>query len=167
MKDLSIIISNWNTRELLHQCLTSIFSNPISCEFDVWVIDNASTDKSVLDIRSSFPEIKLIENAENLGFARANNQALRQAEGLNYLLLNPDTVVYPNAINLLVEYITNHPQVAAVGPRLLNADGSLQISASPAPSLGREIWRLFHFDRLIAMGNYQRSFFETEFSSHG
>lgn len=161
MVDLSFIIPSWNTRELLRQCLNSIYKNRPNLSFEVWVIDNASTDGSVDEIPELFPEVKLVKNSKNLGYAGANNQAARSAEGANFLLLNSDTVIHLNAVDELFEYLSTHANVAAVGPKLLNGDGSLQISASPGPSLGREFWRLFHLDHFIPIGHYPRSKFIT------
>jgi GT2 family glycosyltransferase len=158
--DLSIIIPNWNTKSLLENCLNSLFNTPINYEFEVWVVDNASTDDSLKDLPALFPQVRLIKNLENVGYGRANNQAAKVAQGTYWLLLNSDTVVFPAAINDLVEYLDAHPQAAAVGPRLLNADGTLQVSASPAPTLGRELWRLFHLDQFYPLSQYPEEFFK-------
>jgi len=152
---LSIIIVNWNTQDLLKCCLESIFKHLIRFEFEVWVVDNASTDESMTNIDSFFPQVRLIKNWSNEGFGRANNQAAHLATGDYLLFLNPDTRVFPEAINNLDAC----PCAAAVGPRLLNADGSLQISAFPAPTLGRELWRLFHLDKIFSIGQYPQSSF--------
>jgi GT2 family glycosyltransferase len=156
---LSIIIVNWNTQDLLMHCLESIYSQPVHVDFETWVVDNASTDESITNITYLFPQVKLIVNSENIGFGRANNQGIRQAIGDYILLLNPDTQVHTDAINTLIAYLDTCPHAAAVGPKLLNADGSLQISAYPTPTLVRELWRLFHVDRIISIGQYSRKHF--------
>lgn len=155
--DLSIIIVSWNTCGLLAQCLTSIYANAPSCAFEVFVVDNASSDGSTAMVRRDFPQARLIANNFNAGFARANNQAICQSEARLVLLLNPDTDVEPGALDALIQYIDAYPHAGAAGARLLNSDGSLQPSCYPAPTLAREFWRLFHLDRLYAYGVYDMS----------
>jgi len=152
---LSIIIVNWNTRDLLAQCLSSVFANPPAAEFTVWVVDNASDDGSPQMVKERFPQIRLIQNQENAGFARANNQAIRQSEGRYVLLPNSDTEVELGALTTLVDFLEQHPEVGAVGPHTLNPDGTLQTSCYPAPTLSRELWRLFHLDALYPYGVYR------------
>jgi N-acetylglucosaminyl-diphospho-decaprenol L-rhamnosyltransferase len=156
-KMLSIIIVNWNTEEFLAKCLLSIKNYPPSCKYEIWVVDNASTDKSCDFVRNEFPEISLIENKENLGFARANNQVVPLITGRYVLLLNPDTIVKPFALDRLMTFLDTHPETGAVGARLLNPDGTLQESCYPFPTLLREIWRLFHLDHFLAYGIYDMS----------
>jgi GT2 family glycosyltransferase len=112
-------------------------------------------------VREKFPQVHLIENRENVGFARANNQAIRQCTGKHMLLLNPDTLVAPGALQTLVDFLDTHPEAGAAGPRILNADGSLQISSQPQPTLSRELWRLFHLDRLSPYAEYPLTKWET------
>jgi GT2 family glycosyltransferase len=95
---LSIIIVSWNTAPLLENCLASILANPPTSPFENWVVDNASTDDSPWMVREKFPQVHLIENRENVGFARANNQAIRRWMGKYILLLNPDTLVASAAL---------------------------------------------------------------------
>ena len=92
------------------------------------MVDNASTDATAELVRTHFPLVTLLQNATNVGFARANNRALAQASGEYLLLLNPDTVVEPNALSILCAYLAEHPRVGAVGPRLVRPDGSVQRS---------------------------------------
>lgn len=151
---LSIVIVNWNTCDLLFNCLESIFNPPLDLDFKVIVVDNASSDGSREMVEERFPEVELISNSNNPGFAYANNQALKQCSSELVLLLNADTVVKPGAIETMVEFIENNPRVGIVGARLLNPDGSLQVSAYPEPTLAREIWRLFHLEKLYYYGTY-------------
>ncbi len=155
--DVSIIIVSWNTRNLLKICLDAVFAYPPAGEFDVWVVDNGSSDGTLAMLRQDFPQVKLIENQANIGFARANNQAIQQSSGRYVLLLNPDTEVNPDALQQLVQFLNDHPPVGAVGPRTLNPDGSLQPSAYPAPTLAREFWRLFHLDVIRPYGVYRQA----------
>ena len=151
---ISIIIVNWNTRELLADCIESIYVSPPEGKFDIWVVDNFSSDGSPAMIRESFPEVNFIENNENVGFAKANNQALRISQSEYVLLLNPDTVVKSNAISELILFLDNNPDAGIAGARLINPDGTLQISAFPFPTLFREFWRMFHIDSVVCLSNY-------------
>ncbi|SRR6266496_936802 len=151
---LSIIIVSWNTASLLENCLASILANPPTSPFEIWVVDNASTDDSPRMVRESFPQVHLIENRENVGFARANNQAIQRCMGKHLLLLNPDTLVASGALHALVNFLDQHPEAGAVGARILNPDGSLQITSHPRPTLSRELWRLFHMDALFPYAEY-------------
>jgi GT2 family glycosyltransferase len=152
--DLSIIIVNWNTRKLLLECLNSIYASSLNIEFEIWVVDNYSADDSPAEIRENFPEIYLIENEKNIGFARANNLAYQKCRGKYILLLNPDTVVENDAIEQLVRFLDQTPDAGMVGARLLNPDKTLQISAFPVPTLSKEFWRLFHLDYFVPYANY-------------
>jgi GT2 family glycosyltransferase len=152
--DLSIVIVSWNTVQLLKQCLDSIYANPPGCTFEIWVVDNASSDESVSMLRSGFPDVHLIDNHENMGFAGANNQALKLCQGSFILLLNPDTIVKPHSLEQLIIVLRSQPQVGGIGPRLLNGDTSFQPSCYPFPTLTREFWRLFYLDKIVPYGIY-------------
>lgn len=141
---LSIAIVNWNTGELLAQCLSSIFEHPPSADSEVFVVDNHSSDESILLARQRFPRVNYLLNGTNLGFPAANNQAIRQSRGEYVLLLNPDTIVRKGALDVMVAFLDQHADAGAAGARLLNPDGSLQPSCSPAPTLYREFLRMFH-----------------------
>ena len=152
--DLSIIIISWNTRDLLLQCLESIYSAGAGIAFETLVVDNASTDGSPEAVRQAFPPVKIIENIQNVGFGRANNQGFASTTGRFVLLLNSDTRVCPGAIQTLLDDLNSRPAAGANGPRLLNWDLTLQSSCYPFPTLGRELWRLFHLDRIKPWGVY-------------
>ena len=141
--DLSIIIVNWNTRELLAECLKSVDRSQASGvrqqETEVFVVDNASSDGSAAMVRERFPWVRLITSPENLGFAAGNNLALRQATGKQILLLNPDTVVVEGALARLWHLLAAHPTAGIAGAQLLNADGSQQMSYGVFPSLWSEL----------------------------
>jgi GT2 family glycosyltransferase len=161
---LSIAIVNWNTRELLSNCLESIFSYPPDCPFNVVVVDNASSDGSDEMVREHFPQVCLITNKENAGFAKANNQAISTTDSKYILLLNPDTVVLPDALQMLVEFMESNPGAGAAGSRVLNPDGSLQTSCYVAPTLSHEFFRLFHLSRLYPDSAYQMKNWNTNTS---
>lgn len=133
--DVSIIIVNWNTRDILRDCLQSVFEQTKDISFEVIVIDNASSDDSVQMIKSEFPRVVLIENKENRGFATANNQGIQIAKGRYVLLLNSDTVVLDGAIQKTLTFADHHPDTAVVGCKVLNPDRSLQPTCFMYPSL--------------------------------
>jgi len=137
--DLSIIIVNWNTSELLQQCLNSIHESDSHLSMEIIVIDNASTDESVEIIRKEFPSIILIANQKNLGFASANNQGLSIAKGQYVLLLNSDTIITAGVLDVLLDVANSHPEVGVIGPQLLNMDKSVQESWSSFPSFTSEL----------------------------
>ena len=126
--ELSVIIVNWNTSDLLRDCLNSVYTETRATSFEILVVDNASSDGSAEMVKREFPQAKLTENQENLGFARANNQAIKQSSGRFILLLNSDTVVLSGALDKMVAFMKTHRAVSASGPMLLNPDGSLQPS---------------------------------------
>ncbi len=131
---LSVIIVNWNVRDLLRECLRSIQAGGGDLSLEIIVVDSASSDDSVAMVRSEFPSVRLIPCTENVGFPRGNNIGLREARGDYLLLLNPDTVVVDNALAVLVSYLQANPDVGAVGPQLLNPDGSVQSSRRRFPT---------------------------------
>lgn len=152
---LSILIVNWNSGDYLLRCLAELYAHPPTARFDVVVVDNASSDGSVARVSAAFPQVVCLASEVNLGFARANNRAAALAQGRYLLLLNPDTLVAAGTIDYLLHYLEAHPHVGAVGPRLLNADGTLQLSVERLPSLFREWWRLFHLDRFYPLSHYR------------
>jgi N-acetylglucosaminyl-diphospho-decaprenol L-rhamnosyltransferase len=153
--ELSVVIVSWNVRELLGRCLASIEAHSPGVPYEVWVVDNASADGSGAMVRARFPGVRLIENGENVGFAAANNQAIREAGGRYLVLLNPDTEVRAGALRALVEFLEDHPRAGAAGARLLNGDGSLQASCHPMLTPGRELWRLLFLERIWRRATYR------------
>ena len=130
---VSIIIVNWNTKDLLQACLDSFIGTLPKDTYSVTVVDNGSTDESV-EMLKNYPTIRLICNTENVGFAKANNQGfLKEAD--YQLLLNSDTVVHGDTIQRSVEFMEEHTDAAVMGCRVLNTDGTLQTSARSFPSL--------------------------------
>jgi len=131
--NLSIVIVSYNTKEILKKCLESL-----SADFEIIVVDNASTDDSVPMIKRDYPRVKIIINKENFGFAKAVNQALRQAQGEAVFLLNSDTKVKNGALEKLVEF-EEKVRPAIIGARMLNPDGTVQGSCFYLPTIGRAI----------------------------
>jgi len=133
--DISFIIVNWNTKDLLIECLASIYQTVNEIDFEIWVVDNGSSDGSVEAIKEKYPHIKIIENQTNLGFAAANNLALERMCGYYALLLNTDTVLTKDAVTELHNFMQGNPEAAIACGQLLNPDGSKQNSIAHFPSL--------------------------------
>src|ERR1700757_2014699 len=131
---LSIVIICWNDLRVIRDCLRSIYEGTHETNFEVVVSDNGSVDGSVEFIRKHYPQVRIVENRQNLGFARGNNAGIRASRGEYVLILNPDTIIHDGALDKLVGFADEHPQVGAFGCRVLNADGSYQASASPFTS---------------------------------
>jgi N-acetylglucosaminyl-diphospho-decaprenol L-rhamnosyltransferase len=131
---LSVIIVSYNTSRLLQDCLESLVNNACSHDLEIFVVDNASADDSVAMVREHFPQVKLIANQKNMGFAAANNQVYKEFTGRYLILLNPDARVQPGAIDCAVEFMEGHPEVGICGGRLLNANGQLEPSARRFPN---------------------------------
>lgn len=137
--DVSVVITNWNGRELLQACLQSIYDKTTGIRTENIVVDDASTDDSVELVRSKFPDVKLVLNQANLGFARANNRGIELATGRYVLLLNSDTVLLNNAIKILADFLDTQPDAAVCGGCLKNKDLSTQISYGSFPTFFQAI----------------------------
>ena len=122
---LSVVIVNYNVRLLLEECIKSVEKALDGIEGDIFVIDNNSSDGSVEYIRERFPKVHIIANKENLGFARANNQAIRMTDAEYILLLNPDTVVYENTLRGCLDFMDANPEAGGVGVRMLTREGKV------------------------------------------
>jgi hypothetical protein len=135
---LSVIVVNWNMEKLLGRCLDSLFSQDIPADFEVIVVDNASSDRSVEMVRQEFPQVTLLVNSENLGFTRANNRAIERAAGEYVLLLNPDTIILGNhTVMDWLSFMDKHQDAGASGCRLVFPDGGHQVGdAGFRPTLG-------------------------------
>ena len=121
---LSVVIVSYNVRSYLEQCLQSVQRALEGTEGEVFVVDNHSDDDSVETVRQHYPWVRLIENQENLGFAKANNQAIRQAQGDYILLLNPDTVVAEDTLHGVLAFMDEHPKAGGAGVMMCYEDGS-------------------------------------------
>jgi len=158
MTSLSIIIVSYNTCDYLRDCLGSLSAQDRTAE--IIVVDNGSADGSIDMVRDEFPQARVIEAGENLGFAKANNLGIRQSQGEYVLLLNSDTIAKPGALTALARFLDAHPEAAAVGPRLLNADGSRQLACYRFPSPGRAFRDQLFVTALLAdhprWGDYRR-----------
>ena len=137
--DVSIIIVNWNTKRPLLECLESVFMHSGGLTFDVTVVDNGSWDGSVEAVRKRYPRVAIIANSANLGFSRANNQAITSTSGKYCLFLNSDAELTSQALEKMVEFMEYNPRVGIAGGRLLNTDGSMQNSFDNIPTLTTEL----------------------------
>jgi len=133
--NISFIIVNWNTRDLLDICIDSISRTVFGCEYEVIVVDNGSTDGSQAMLGEDWPRVRLIGNERNLGFAAAVNRGLREATGDFCILLNTDAKLMKGAVETLIKFMRSDSRIGAAGPQLLNDDGSLQNSFSVFPTL--------------------------------
>lgn len=124
--DLSIIILNFNAKKFLKNCLRSIFASKIEkCSFEVIVVDNASKDGSAEMLKKDFPEVRLLQNQNNLGFSAGNNRAIPKALGKHILFLNPDTIVFPDTIQKTLKFIQGKPKAGAVTCRVEMPNGKI------------------------------------------
>ncbi len=169
MVKLSIIIVNYNTKDFLKQCLKSLYEVKHSFSFETIVVDNTSHDGSIAMTRENFSQVCIVENSENVGFARANNIGISSAEGEYVLLLNSDTRVVGNALEKMVLYLDNHPEVAIVTGRLVYPDftdqGVARMFPTPMNGLfGRMslLTRLFPHNRFSRRYLTSRSFTSNE-----
>jgi GT2 family glycosyltransferase len=152
---ISVIIASYNTRELLSRCLASIYSAPSDRPCEVFVIDDASKDGSPDMVRERFPQVRLIVNDENRGYAYSNNLAIRKSRGRFVYLLNSDTEVSRGALDHLAGFLETHPDAGAVGSALYNSDGSVQASVKSLPTVrsaffGKRSWLARWFPRFSA-----------------
>lgn len=122
---LSIIIVNYNVKQYVENCLKTVYAAGKDIEMEIFVVDNDSTDGSIDYLRERFPDVKYIENGQNLGFSRANNVAIRQAVGEYVLLLNPDTTISENVLSECIAFADAHPKTGAIGVRMHNEDGTI------------------------------------------
>jgi len=127
--DVSIVVVAWNVRNLLEQCIRSVYEQTREVQFEIIYVDNGSEDGSVEMVKKEFPDVRIIENKTNLGFIKASNQGIRVSTGRYVLLLNSDTIILDNAIMKTIHFADEHPEAAVVGCKVLNPDGSLQRSA--------------------------------------
>ena len=146
---VSIIIVSWNAQKYLMQCLASLFSERCDYPLEVIVVDTASSDGSPELVAKDYPQVQLIRNKENLGFAKANNIGIAASTGKYLCLVNSDVKVLPHCLNRLVDYAETHPDVGMVGPRIIGGDGKLQRSCRGFPTLWNMFCRALALDSLF------------------
>jgi GT2 family glycosyltransferase len=147
---VSIVIVNWRTPQLLRGCLLALGNDEHKDSFELYVVDNASGDESLSILANEFPYVNVIANEKNVGFSKACNQVIPKAKGGYVLLLNPDTVVVDNAVSKLAAFLDNNLQCGAVGPKILNEDGTLQLACRRSfPSPKAAFFRLTYLSKLF------------------
>lgn len=150
LPDVSVVVVSFNTRGVLESCLRALLSSE-GVQLEVFVVDNASMDGSAEMVEQRFPAVTLVRSPENRGFAAANNLAIPRARGRYILLLNPDTVVQAGTVATLAGFLDLHPDVGITGPRVLNADGSLQSCGYWYPTLLGEIRLSKNVNRILRL----------------
>lgn len=146
--EVSIVIVSWNSWEYLPACLGSIFKQ-INPKLEVILVDNDSEDGTPKEVSRLFPQVRLISNPRNLGYARACNQGLRMANAEFVLLLNPDAILHPDSLSKLMEYIKKNRSVGAVGPQLVSAEGRIQPSCRRFPNYLTLVWEFTGLSKLF------------------
>lgn len=150
MPKISIVIVNWRTPELLRGCLNALGNDEHKDSFELYVVDNASGDESLSILSNEFSYVNVLVNEDNVGFSKACNQVIPKAKGEYVLLLNPDTVVIDNAVSKMAAFLDNNPEYGAVGPKILNEDGTLQLACRRAfPSPAAAFFRLTYLSKLF------------------
>lgn len=147
--DLSIIIVSFNTKELLRSCIDSVLGTIKNVQYEIIVVDNGSEDGSPEMIESEFKGVKLEKNGENVGFAKANNQAMKMATGKYVLLLNSDAIIKEKTMETLIKFMETHPRAAAVGPKIIHPRGTLQSKGEIFPYIGKSLLDLFRVSNLL------------------
>ncbi len=162
---LSILIVNWNTRELVLRCIDSIQKNAPNFDFEIIVVDNNSADGSFEALQKTYgtsPRIKIFKSTANLGFAKGNNLAYKNSSGDYILMLNPDTEVRPQALQTLANYLKAHADVGIVGPKIVNPDGSVQPSVRRFPGIWSSVLVFSGLHRFLRPKKYLMADFDYE-----
>jgi GT2 family glycosyltransferase len=156
--DLSVTICSWNTRDDLAACLSSLEGLRSEASFEVLVIDNNSQDESAAMVRERFPWVTLYESPKNLGFTGGQNFLIGKRKGCHAFLLNSDAAVHPGCIRTLLEFLDSNPQAGIVGPKILNPDGSLQLSCRKFPNPYAALFRQTFLGRWFPKNRYVREY---------
>lgn len=163
MMDLSVIVASYNTKDLLHDCLKSIYDTTKQITFEVIVVDDCSSDGSAEMVTEAFPQVRVIRNATNLRYAKTNNVGLKAARGRYGLLLNSDVVVQPGAFETLVRFMDEHPDAAAAGPKLMNPDGSVQHCIRSFPNPVAMLFQSLSLHKIWPSNPITDSYYNTDF----
>ena len=164
---VSIVIVNYNVRDFLEQCLRSVFRATGGIDSEVFVVDNHSVDGSQAMVRDKFPQVNLIENHQNLGFSKANNQALRLVKGEYVLVLNPDTLLEEETIRKCIFFMDSHPEAGALGVKMINGKGKfLPESKRALPTPAVAFYKMFGLAKLFPksqkFGKYHLSYLDKD-----
>jgi GT2 family glycosyltransferase len=161
--DVSVVIVNWNTKTLLLDCIRSLYDTTLTRRMEVIVVDNASTDGSVEAVEHCFPNVTMICNDMNLGFAKANNIGIGASSGKYVCLVNSDIKVLDGCIESMCAYMNTHPAIGLLGPQILNKDLSLQSSCGELPSVKSSLMQALMLDKLLPRLRYCRNRFMDDF----
>lgn len=159
---LSIVIVNYKSRGLLKQCLRGIFDADVTMDFEVIVVENCAGDGCDTMVNKFFPTVKIVLAKKNNGFGAGNNLGIAASSGKYVLILTPDVAVFPGTLELMKNYLDEHPKVGIVGPRLINPDGSVQISAYKFPSFLMALFRRSPLGKLPAGQKMLREYLMSE-----
>jgi GT2 family glycosyltransferase len=159
--DLSVVIVNWNTAELLVHCLESLRPAAKRHSMEIIVVDNASTDGSVDAVKKGFPDVKLIQSDTNLGFAKGNNLGISEAAGRYICLINSDVVASEGCLDQMCDYMDRHVSIGILGPKVLNADLTLQPSCRQFPTVWNTFCRALALDVLLPKSRLLGGFYMT------
>jgi GT2 family glycosyltransferase len=160
---LSIIIVHYRTRGLLKHCLQGLLDAKIGVEHEIIVADNASKDGTKEMCARKFPSVRFLENAVNIGFGRANNAAMKEARGEYFVILNPDTCIFPGQFEKVLAYAESHPDVGVVGAKLMNPDGTTQTSCYRSPKWFTPLTRRMFFGNMPFGKRENARFLMTDF----
>ncbi|MCI0347852.1 MAG: glycosyltransferase family 2 protein [Acidobacteriales bacterium] len=163
MTDVSVVIVNWNTKNLLLQCIRSIRETTCNRSVEIIVVDNGSSDGSVEAVARTFPQVVLIANQANQGFAKANNAGIRASRGKFVCLVNSDVEVLNGCLDAMCDYMDANPQVGLLGPKILNKDLTLQPSCGELPSVRNLLMQAFMLDKLFPRVSFCRNRFMSDF----
>lgn len=150
MTNISVIIVSWNAKEVLSKCLSALERELKNHQAEVIVVDNASTDGSKEHVREEYPDVQLICNSDNLGFAKANNIGIKRSHGKYIFFINSDAIVKEGCIERMCAYMDQHPEIGMLGPKILNPDSTLQPSCMGLPTLWNVFCRALALDSLFS-----------------
>ena len=154
MIDVSIIIVNWNTRKLLLECIDSIIEQTTEVTYEIIVVDNASSDDSVLSLKERFHQVRIIENKENLGFSKANNQGIALSTGRNICLVNSDVVILENSIDKLVRHLDENKTIGLIVPMTVDRNYKIRENVRRFPNLWNIFCESFFLHRLFKKSTF-------------
>lgn len=149
MIDISVIIVNWNTKDLLLDCIESIYKYTLHIKFEIIVVDNGSNDGSTEAIRAYFPEVTLICNNRNFGFAKANNIGIKASNGRFICLVNSDILILDNVLFKLTKFLSKNPRIGSVGPKTVNEDLTTRYNSREFPTLRNAFFQAIFFDKIF------------------
>lgn len=161
---LSIIIITWNSEKHIRNCLNSIIQNAGELHPEIIMVDNNSLDQTIKIVKEQYPQVNFIRNKYNLRYAQANNQGIENSQGEYLLLLNPDTEVFENSLTAMIQFMEENPQAGALGPQLLNPDGTVQPSCREFPTYATLLWEFSGLSKLFPkskiFGHWRMGYFD-------